>query len=379
MGRSILSIKLDYKTNGAQQSDQNSASSIYRKLGFEVTECFVDLITRQVRFYPEKDLQKLRIYDKLTFLIKYFFYLIINLDGSQREFYTLDNFYKISIFTKSLDHPIVIAENSDLTFLTLVAKCCRYTRSVNFAPIHIYKEMGITKATIRFLPKLTSVIFERICNNILSISVDDCNLYKKIPSNKKIEVLPLRNLLLHQKIPLNSIDFESIKPNFTLLASTYNVGHNLQNLHFFHGAISSLQIDNIKFNIYGAKLPNLKFDESVVNIKGWAKDVHQIFDENDLFVAMFGGTGQMMKIYEPFSKGKLLIANPDLFKNSQFLPNVHFLPARTPYQFISQIAYAINNSFDVKKFRIRGFELYSQLFKLEAQLKKLSLFFNDHS
>lgn len=378
MGRSILSIKFDFQTNGAQQNDQNSASLIYRKLGFKVTECFVDLITTKVRFYPEKDLQKLTIYEKLTLFIRYYLYLIANLDGSQRQFYTLDNFYKIAIFNKNLNHPIIIAENSDLTFLTLVAKCCRYTRSVNFAPIHIYREIGITAALIRFLPKLISVIFERTHNNILSISVTDYNLYKKIPSNKKIEVLPLRNLLLHQKILSESIDFENIKPNFTLLASTYNVGHNLQNLHFFYGAISGLQIENVKFNIYGNKIPNSKFDESIVNIKGWVKDVAQIFDENDLFVAMFGGTGQMMKLYEPFSKGKLLIANPDLFKNSQFLPNVHFLPARTPYQFVSQIAYSIENPSDVKKFRIKGFELYSLLFNLEAQLNKLSFFFNDH-
>lgn len=378
MGRSLLSIKFDYKTIGAQQSDQNSASSIYKKLGFKVTECFVDMVTKKVRFYPDKELQKLTIYDSLILFIRYYLYLIVNLDGSQREFYTLNNFYKIAIFTKNLNHPIVIAENSDLTFLTLVANCCRYTRSVNFAPIHIYKEMSIIKASIRFLPKLTSIIFERISNNILSISVNDYNLYKKIPSNKKIEVLPLRNLLLHQKIPSKSIDFKNIKPNFTLLASTYNVGHNLKNLYFFYGAVSGLQIKNIKFNIYGNKLPNFKFDESIVNIKGFAKNVNQIFDDNDLFVAMFGGTGQMMKLYEPFSKGKLLIANPDLFKNSQFLPNVHFLPARTPFQFISQIAYSINNPSKVKKIRIEGFELYSLLFNLESQLRKLSFFFNNH-
>lgn len=379
MQRSILSVKFNYKTYGAQQSDQDSASLIYRKLGFEVTECLVDLVTKKAKFYPEKNLQKLKIYNKTLIYLRYLRYYIVNFDNAQREYYTLDNFYNISIFAANLNHPIIIAENSDLTFLTFVTKCCRYTRSVNFAPIHSLKEYNRVKGLGLFLSRLYSVIIERLCNNILSIDEKDLRLYGRIPSNKKMEVLGLRNLLVNQEVQFKSIDFDNIKPGFTSLASTYNVNHNLKNLNFFYSAFESYRIENVTFNVYGTKVPNLKFDEHFFKLRGWVKNINQIFDENDLFVAMYGGTGQMMKLYEPLSKGKLLIANPDLLEHSKFLPNVHFLPASNPYQFISQIAYSICNPLKVKKYRIAGFELFHQVFNLEAHLNKLSFFFNNHT
>ena len=377
MPNTILSIQFDYKTRGAQENDQASASTIYKELGYNVIECFIDIGSNKIRLCPEIEVIKSSYLNIFRIFLRYSLFLLLNFDRSQREFYTFKNFYNITICLQSLNNPIVIAENSDLTFLTFASPKFRCTRSVNFAPVHNFKENNLFKGIILFLPKLVSMILERMLNNILAVDRKDLSYYKLIPSRKKIEFLPLRNLILNQNIQVKPLSFSKVEKSFTILASTYSVTHNLKNLSFFYSAFINFKIDNLVFNIYGSKIPNFDFGAGNFKINGFVEEVDQIFEENDVFVAMFGGTGMMSKLYEPFSKGKLVIANPKLFKNSNFLPNIHYLPAQTPYQFISQIAYSICRPAEVEKYRIAGFKLFTEIFNEKEQFKRLSIFLNN--
>ncbi len=215
------------------------------------------------------------------------------------------------------------------------------SRSSNFEPLHYLGENSFSwKTPLVFVLKIYSTIVERMGFDILSISPKDFRFYNKFPSLKKLFLLPLCQLpqIMEKPLPKPSVG-EILEVGF--LGSTYNVSHNEKCFDYLLSTIApacKIEFGNrVRINIYGAKAREVQVPENLI-IHGWVENLETIFIKNQAFVVpYFGGMGQQSKVFEPLSRGKLVIANPEALSGYGFSPRAHYLKFESVTDFINAI------------------------------------------
>jgi hypothetical protein len=291
-------------------------------------------------------------------------------DPALRESIKLNYFKFISYLSLAYPNSIVLTETTNLLPLSLLFKY-RVSRSHNFEPLHSYREQKfILLGIFYFLIKIQSIVYERIFADIICISRRDANLYKLIPSRKKIITIPLRDLVLRfRTVP--DIDFKNLgNRSVAYLGSSYNVHHNRIGLEFFINEVfSSPHLDQVTLNVYGSKLQK-SATKTNIKINGWVEDLDEIYCQSDVFLCSDGGTGQQSKIFEPLSRGKILICKPELLHGHKLIPDIHYLAARNSLEFKKQILRAVEDPLSFNYLRKNAFEYCLIHFSYEKNLLK---------
>jgi hypothetical protein len=348
---------------GAQEKDTISGIKLFSSMFEKIIEVTIDFSNEDICTISKNDaptFYKKSYRNLLSLYMKFFLCKLLICDPALRQVIRL-NYFKFVQYL-SLMHPnsVVIAENSNLLPLSFFFRY-RVLRSHNFEPVHAFREQKNTLlGIIYFVIKIQSVILERLFTKILSISERDAGYYKLIPSANRILVLPLRDLILKTSARNSMEPFGQLDKNVAYLSSTYNVFHNHKGLNFFANEVfNSLELKDIKLNIYGSKAPDLNYGQNVKK-HGWVQDLDEIYLENQVFLCFSGGTGQQSKIFEPLLYGKILICNPRLLVGHELLPEIHYLAAETSSEFRSQILRVFGTGENFDKLRQNAFE-YCQI------------------
>jgi hypothetical protein len=248
----------------------------------------------------------------------------------------------------------------------------KVSRSGNFEPIHYWQENDFSvKKPIVFLLKIWSTFLEVHFSKVLPISPKDSSRYSKLSFGRTFEVLPLQHIQgpFSQSHALPSANLE-----IGFLGSTYNVKHNRDSFEFIVKELAPrLVSEKIHFNVYGVKAPGIDLPRNVT-VHGWKDSIDEIYLDNTVFVVpYFGGTGQQSKLFEPLSKGKLVIADPAAFGGYPFGPEEHYLPAHGAEAFaqrLREVSTDVSNYKDIPEDALR---LCEKLFSRERSLASLKI------
>ena len=362
---------------GAQEKDSINGVKLFSNIVENIIEVIIDLSTQQIDFKDTK-LQllgnKSSYKNSIELYIKFIACKLFIWDPSLRQTIRLSYFKLMQSLSISYPKSLVVTEGCNLLPLTFFSKF-RISRSHNFEPVHAYKEQKwVLFGVFYFIVKIQSVVMERLLTNIIAISDRDANLFKLIPSRKKIIVVPLRDLVVENGI-FKPMDLSRIpNRNIAYLSSTYNVHHNRKGLDFFvNNVFNSLDMKEMVFNVYGSKAPNQSYCQNI-KIHGWIENLDDIYIENAVFLCSSGGTGQQSKIFEPLAKGKILICNPKLLVGYELIPEIHYLAAVSAYEFKSQIHRVFNNPENFDQLRVNAFKYCMTYFSYTNNLAKLGNF-----
>jgi hypothetical protein len=219
------------------------------------------------------------------------------------------------------------------------------------------------------------VLLERLLSNIFVISSQDLRYYKYFWSPKKICIVPLRNLVMANKnVNLNETNAGIY--GIAYLSSTFNVKHNSDGVKFLVNKVfNKPEMDNFELNIYGSKISS-EFSKKNVIIHGWVDDIEEIYEDNSIFLAVFGGTGQQSKIFEPMSRGKVVILNPKLVRNQNLVSGTHYLSASNEIEFVKHIRDSKLNPIKSQEIGRNAFNYCSELFSYEKNLNTIIHYLN---
>lgn len=246
----------------------------------------------------------------------------------------------------------------------------KVSRSGNFEPIHYWQENDFSlKKPLVFLLKIWSSFLEMHFSKVLPISPKDSSRYSKLSFGYTLEVLPLQHI---QGPFFQSLELPSANLEIGFLGSTYNVKHNRDSFEFIVKELApSLLSEKIHFNIYGVKAPGITLPKNVT-VHGWKDSIDEIYADNPVFIVpYFGGTGQQSKLFEPLSKGKLVIADPAAFGGYPFKPQEHYLPAHGAEAFAQRLREVSTNVNIYKNISEDGLRLCEKLFSREQNLASL--------
>jgi hypothetical protein len=188
-------------------------------------------------------------------------------------------------------------------------------------------------------------------------------------------VVPLRNLVMANK----NINFNV--PNggingIAYLSSTFNVKHNSDGVKFLVNKVfNKPEMDNFVLNIYGSKISSV-FSKKNVIVHGWVHDIEEIYENNSIFLAVFGGTGQQSKIFEPMSRGKVVILNPKLVKNQNLVSGTHYLSASNDIEYAKHILDSKINPIKFQEIGRNAFDYCKELFSYEKNLNTIIYYLN---
>jgi hypothetical protein len=362
---------------GAQEKDSINGVRLFGDIVEDIIEVIVDLTTDKINF-NDSNLQltsnKGSYKSSIELYIKFILCKLFIWDPALRQTIRLSYFKLMQALSISYPKSLVVTEGCNLLPLTFFSKS-RISRSHNFEPVHAYKEQKrVLFGIFYFIVKIQSIVMERLLTNIIAISDRDANLFKLIPSRKKIIVVPLRDLVVENRIFKPMVLSKIMNRNIAYLSSTYNVHHNKKGLDFFvNNVFNSLDMKDIVFNVYGSKAPNQSYCQNI-KIHGWVENLDEIYIENDVFLCSNGGTGQQSKIFEPLAKGKILICNPKLLIGYELIPEIHYLAAVSAYDFKSQIHRVFNNPENFDQLRVNAFKYCVNHFSYTKNLAKLGNF-----
>lgn len=270
----------------------------------------------------------------------------------------------------------LICSNSSLMSVCLSIKAQnRISRSVNFEPLHyLYENNFSLKSPFVFFLKVWATQIERLFFHVHCISPNDLRNYRRFPSARRLNLLPLQQL--QNFTPQN---FPSVQTSLQVgyLGSTYNVRHNRRGFDFVVNGVAKRLIDsNVHFNIYGVKPPLGDYPQNVT-IHGWVEPISSIYELNQVFLVPYlGGTGQQSKFFEPLCKGKLIIASPKATGGYPIEPNSHYLAASTVLEFSKVISSILDGTrkidFILSKLANDSFSQFSK----ESNFKALRDFLN---
>ena len=260
-------------------------------------------------------------------------------DPAMRATLSLRNAIYLRRVSAALRPSIVVTETSSLLpFSLLIPGVRRFSRSVNYEPVHFITEHGSSlRNKLVFALKVTGVFLERFVSTIISISVSDADRYRRCHVGKKVFVLPLRGLL-----PIDTdISSPQTRPTsplrLGLFTSTFNVPHNRRNIEFVcQKVLPRVKVD-VHLTIFGSKVPE-SFHSDQVTVSGWVEDLESCYRSAEVFLASYqGGTGVQSKVFEPMARGKVVICDPRLVEGTDLLPGVHYIPATTFTEFAGAI------------------------------------------
>jgi hypothetical protein len=359
---------------GAQEKDTLSGIELCKNFDTNIIQVEIDFGIKSINsdrllHVPISHFEFLK--NLFSTYIKFFLCKLFVWDPALRESIKIDYFKFMSKLSLSFPNSIIITEGSNLLPLTIFFRF-RVSRSHNFEPLHAYREQKVRLlGYLYFIIKLQSVIYERVFSDIACISQRDASLYKFVPSTRQVIIIPLRDLVIHFRSKFN-IEFKNqLIDSVAYLGSSYNVFHNKVGLDFFiREVFSSPELDHIKLNIYGSKSGVFNSRKNIV-IKDWVEDLEEIYYQNDVFLCYKGGTGQQSKVFEPLSRGKILICNPDLLYGHDLFDETHFLAAKTSVEFKKQILRVFENPQYFDYMRKNAFEYCLSHFSYEKNLLKL--------
>jgi glycosyltransferase involved in cell wall biosynthesis len=195
--------------------------------------------------------------------------------------------------------------------------------------------------------KFISIIQELRADSILAISPRDANYYKTVSvfwGKSEIIIIPLRQLAFRKT---NKAKFSSGNNyNVGFMGSTYNVLHNRKSFDFINEKFDydKLISQNILINIYGRKIPELNINKKGVRIHNYVKDINKIYQDNNAFlVPYYLSSGMQSKVFEPLLYGKILICDSRVLAGYNFEPFIHYIPARTPEDFMLALFWVRKN------------------------------------
>lgn len=375
----VISIRPKPLRAGGEENDISGGLDIYKNIAENVITITIsnsqqEIKHEYVKLNSDQPKNRRMKNTQVKLITKYLLLKLLIIDPSMRENTKLKYCRKVQEVCDLFPEAIIVNETSGMFPLSIFSKR-RISRSHNFEPIHSFRENTGLKKYFYFIPKITGVILERLLSNVFVISSQDLRYYKYFWSPKKICVVPLRNIVMANK----NINFNV--PNgeingIAYLSSTFNVKHNSDGVKFLVNKVfNKPEMDSFELNIYGSKISSV-FSKKNVIIHGWVDDIEEIYEDNSIFLAVFGGTGQQSKIFEPMSRGKVVILNPKLVKNQNLVSGTHYLSASNEIEYIEHI---LDSKINPKKFQEishNGFRFCSDLFSYEKNLNTIIHYLN---
>ena len=367
----VISIRPKPLRAGGEENDISGGLDIYKNIAENIITITIsnseqEINSEFVKLNSDPPKTRKNRNSQIKFVIKYLLLKFLIIDPSMRENTKLKYCRKVQEVCDLFPGAIIINETSGMFPLSIFSKR-RISRSNNFEPVHSFRENSGIKKYLYFIPKITGVILERLLSNIFVISSQDLRYYKYFWSPKKICVVPLRNLIMANKnIYIDQINAEIY--GIAYLSSTFNVKHNSDGVKFLVNKVFNRpEMGNFELNIYGSKISSV-FGKKNIIIHGWIDDIEEIYKNNSIYLAVFGGTGQQSKIFEPMSRGKVVILNPKLVKNQNLVSGTHYLSASNEIEYVRHILDSKLNPIKFQEIAHNAFAYCNRLFSYENNL-----------
>ena len=367
----VISIRPKPLRAGGEENDISGGLDIYKNIAENIITITIsnseqEINSEFVKLSSDPPKTRKNRNSQIIFVIKYLLLKFLIIDPSMRENTKLKYCRKVQEVCDLFPGAIIINETSGMFPLSIFSKR-RISRSNNFEPVHSFRENSGLKKYLYFIPKITGVILERLLSNIFVISSQDLRYYKYFWSPKKICVVPLRNLIMANRNIYFSENNTGVY-GIAYLSSTFNVRHNSEGVKFLVNKVfNEPAMDDFELNIYGSKISS-EFGKKNVIIHGWVDDIEEIYRNNSIFLAVFGGTGQQSKIFEPMSRGKVVILNPKLVKNQNLVSGTHYLSASTEIEYVKHILDSKLNPIKFQEIGHNAFAYCNRLFSYENNL-----------
>ena len=375
----VISIRPKPLRAGGEENDISGGLDIYKNIAENVITITIsnsqqEIKSEYVKLNSGQPKTRKNRNSQIKFVIKYLLLKFLIIDPSMRENTKLKYCRKVREVCDLFPEAIIVNETSAMLPLSVFSKH-RISRSNNFEPLHSFRENSGLKKYLYFIPKITGVLLERLLSNIFVISSQDLRYYKYFWSPKKICVVPLRNLVMANKNIYTDQTNAGIY-GIAYLSSTFNVKHNSDGVKFLVNKVFDRpEMDNFELNIYGSKIPSV-FGKKNIIIHGWIDDIEEIYKNNSIFLAVFGGTGQQSKIFEPMSRGKVVILNPKLVKNQNLVSGTHYLSASTEIEYVKHILDSKLNPIKFQEIGHNAFAYCNRIFSYEDNLTTIIHYLN---
>ena len=317
---------------------------------------------------------KLGFRDKCTYLVNLFF----TADNAMRQAYSFKNYEFITKIIIDLGIDVIFTNTTSTVLFGNQKRAKHVFRSVSFEPVYVLKTVkNYFLAHIHSLLKLLSVFQELRADCIVAISPRDSKYYK-ISSiftvKHKLSVIPLRQLAFHNTNKLKVKRNDDL--NIGFMGSTYNVLHNRKSFDFINEELNydELNSQRIVVNIYGRKIPNSTADRVNLHIHNYVNNLTLIYQTNHVFlVPFFLSSGMQSKVFEPLFYGKILVCDPRVLAGYDFKPFVHYIPARTPEDFMQAINWIKRNRNKANQIGKNAMNYSSLLFSKKVFKSRLRL------
>lgn len=375
----VISVRPKPLRAGGEENDISGGLDIYKNIAENVIKITIsnsqqEIKSEYVKLNSGQPKTRKKRNSQIKFVIKYLLLKFLIIDPSMRENTKLKYCRKVQEVCDLFPEAIIVNETSAMLPLSVFSKH-RISRSNNFEPLHSFRENSGLKKYLYFIPKITGVLLERLLSNIFVISSQDLKYYKYFWSPKKICVVPLRNLIMANKNIYTDQTNAGIY-GIAYLSSTFNVKHNSDGVKFLVNKVfNRLEMDNFELNIYGSKISSA-FGKKNIIIHGWIDDIEEIYKNNSIFLAVFGGTGQQSKIFEPMSRGKVVILNPKLVKNQNLVSGTHYLSASNEIEYVKHILDSKLNPIKFQEIGHNAFAYCNRIFSYEDNLKTIIHYLN---
>ena len=375
----VISIRPKPLRAGGEENDISGGLDIYKNIAENVVTITIsnsqqEIKSEYIKLNSSQPKTRIMKNSQIKFFIKYLMLKFLIIDPSMRENTKLKYCRKVQEICDLFPEAIIVNETSGMFPLSIFSKH-RISRSNNFEPIHSFRENIGFKKYLYFIPKITGVLLERLLSNIFVISSEDLRYYKYFWSPKKICVVPLRNLIMANRNIYFSENNTGVY-GIAYLSSTFNVRHNGDGVKFLVNKVFNRpEMDKLELNIYGSKISSV-FGRKNVVIHGWIDDIEEIYKNNSIFLAVFGGTGQQSKIFEPMSRGKVVILNPKLVKNQNLVSGTHYLSASNENEYVRHILDLKLNPIKSQEIGHNAFAYCKELFSYEKNLNTIAHYLN---
>jgi glycosyltransferase involved in cell wall biosynthesis len=246
-------------------------------------------------------------------------------------------------------------------------------RSVNFEPRHVLGEDGSWTRYLKAVTKLYTEIVVSRDRTFISISPRDQISYNRVRISS--ELIPLRQLCY-----LIDVEHSIIENRDTVYftGSTYDVLHNRKNLLFIVNQIAPrlMKVNpNLRIVVTGNRIPSGILLPENVEYLGFLPDLQErLRGALAVIVPYFGGAGMQSKLFEAFTVGASVIANPDALSGYPFVPTHDFLPAVSAEDFVNSILRVHNDPIFAQKIAVNSAEKAKFLFSrrnIDSRLRNI--------
>ena len=219
--------------------------------------------------------------------------------------------------------------------------------------------------------KKISVAFDEVW----AITTDDAQYFESIGC-RHVKILPTHFEWVNHGT--NKINFPPI--------NYYHIGAmdwlpNIQAVNWFIEKVLPMVIErfsNINFHFAGLKMPTILFQRKSRNleISGFVSNITDFIATKDaLIVPLLSGSGLRLKIIEAMAAGKLVISSTIGMQGIDANPNIHYIRADTPKEWIAAIEKLNTSESDNEKMRMEAYKLVTKMYRLESFIEKRKYYF----